>query len=375
MGKLKKVKISNYFLVVPMIIIGVLAGILGGAIWNNYFSEAGYLLPNFGSIDFSGRGLSGSTLTIRNPNKVIIEQETKIQETLAAVDKSIVGIFPKKNIKDDSVFSSGNYYVLGQEAAQGLIITSDGWIMANMSGIEKGTNISGDYVVITSDQEIYEIDEVAVDKLTNLHFLHINAGNLPIRGFAGSEEIVPGKEILVAGWKEGGYFGYVVSLNHSSLIEFSDYNPVEISLSDNLSDLKESFVFDLNGNLAGIINASGQADHLDNFLPAIESLISSSEVKRLSLGIYFIDLENTAGFKHERGAIISKNANGIAIVAGSPAEKAGLKEGDVITAIEGITLDENNKLDNILSQYQSGDKLYFDYWRGIEKREAEVVLE
>ena len=72
--------------------------------------------------------------------------------------------------------------------------------------------------------------------------------------------------------------------------------------------------------------------------------------------------------------MIYRGSDGVAVVKGSPASLAGLKEGDIITAIAGIKLDKNNSLFDLIQQHIAGEKVSIEYWRAAEKKQLEVTL-
>src|SRR5439155_24340919 len=81
----------------------------------------------------------------------------------------------------------------------------------------------------------------------------------------------------------------------------------------------------------------------------------------------------------DHGAWISggQDANGQttpAIVAGGPADTAGLKDGDIIVGIEGVTIDSEHPLDDILSQYSPGKTVTLSVIRGSCTRPIQITL-
>jgi len=59
---------------------------------------------------------------------------------------------------------------------------------------------------------------------------------------------------------------------------------------------------------------------------------------------------------------------------GSPADEAGLEEGDVIIAVDGREVDKNHPLDQLIRRYEPGDRVEITYWRGDQEREVRVRL-
>jgi S1-C subfamily serine protease len=88
------------------------------------------------------------------------------------------------------------------------------------------------------------------------------------------------------------------------------------------------------------------------------------------------DYAYTYNLSVKRGAYIAPGAAGQpSIVPNSPADKAGIKEKDIITAINGINVDETNSLVSILGRYQVGDKVTLTIMREGKTEKIDVTLE
>ena len=83
---------------------------------------------------------------------------------------------------------------------------------------------------------------------------------------------------------------------------------------------------------------------------------------------------DAAGADWQKGAIIYKDQKGLAVQKNGPADKAGLKEGDVIISIDNINLDKNNDLAEMIQNYAAGDKIRLLIKRAGSEKEVEVVL-
>ncbi len=97
------------------------------------------------------------------------------------------------------------------------------------------------------------------------------------------------------------------------------------------------------------------------------------------LGVNYIDLSGLAGSLTEnnywqKGAIIYKDQRGLAVQKNSPAEKAGLREGDVIISVDNIALTKDNDLADVIQNYLAGDKLTLVYLRDGAENEVEITL-
>jgi len=375
--------------IVLAVVFGLAGGVVGELLARAYLLNSFYSFPFFGEIDFSNK--EGTNLVIRGAKKVIVEQDTKVNEIIDSVSSSLVGIFKKHppqskassieevtKIKKD--FNLANYYQLNQAVGQGFIITSDGWIITSYK-----TDKLTDYVVITNDGKIYDIDRVISDSLTSFYFLHVaQANDLPVRKFTLQNEIKNGRIVLAASWGGKSWLtrifdagSLIGSTGQVSLINSSDAFFSELGLTDDLpAEFRGSTLFNLAGEVVGLIDNQGRKVPINQLESAISSLLKNKEIKRASLGVNYIDLSRLLGeeAEHDKGAIIYKNAKGIAVVKKSVASLAGLKEGDIIISVEAVKIDKNNNLTDVIQQFIAGDKVNIVYLRDGEEKEVEVEL-
>jgi S1-C subfamily serine protease len=78
------------------------------------------------------------------------------------------------------------------------------------------------------------------------------------------------------------------------------------------------------------------------------------------LGVRYVSLTDDISYQYnlnvKRGAYLAPSGEA-SVVAGSPADKAGLQEKDIITKIDGVAIDENNSLTSVLGRHSVGDKV------------------
>ncbi len=378
-------------IIILAVIFGLASGIVGGLLSRTYFLGNIYHLPFFGEIVFPNGDYNSGSLIISGAKKVVVEQNTKITETINSVSSSLVGIFVKQKYEEDSSrnseFDLYNYYRLNQELGQGLIITSDGWIITNVF-IENANpkKVFADYVIITKDKKIYNIDNFAQDPISSFSFIHAEkAKDFPVRQFSEKSEIKNGQLVVVINWQSKSYLTSIVGEKDktSSLIKFSDTFSKELILRDDLSqDYKGSPIFDLAGNIVGLVDEPDKIEPISHFQSAINSLFKNKTVNRPSLGVYYINFFDLVAAnvvdqeieKQEKGTIIYKSSDGMAVLKDSAAEKAGLKEGDIIISVDNIEIDQYNDLADIIQNYLAGDKVQVIYLRNNKEEEVEVEL-
>ena len=387
--KQKNIRNRIILIIVLATTFGMASGIVGGLIARSYLSN--YNIPLFGEISFSNGDYGGANLIIRDAKKVIVEQDTKVIETINSVSNSMVGIFKKQDQalatgKDAEKFNLDNYYEADQEIGQGLVISSDGWIMTDFFQEQASKqDILADYVVITKDKKIYDIDKIVSDSLTPFYFIHIKAMELPVRKFVPINEVSNGQLVLAVNWDGYSWLSRISNKQDKgeSIINFSDVFSSKFSLMENIpEEFKKSVLFNLAGDVIGLIDSKGEIEPIYHFTSAIESLFKHKEIRRAGLGVNYINLSDlvkisTDGLPQngdDKGAIIYKDNKGIAVVKGSPADSAGLTEGDIIISIGNIEINKDNDLNEVIQSYLAGDKIDIVYLRNGKREEVEVVL-
>jgi len=142
----------------------------------------------------------------------------------------------------------------------------------------------------------------------------------------------------------------------------------------------------VNGEVIGINVAMAEAQSIGFSIPIndIKGLIASVEkdgkLERPYLGIRYVTLTDDYAYMYnlsvKRGAYISPGSSGQpSIIAGSPADKAGLKEKDVITEVNGTKIDENNSLVSLLGRFTVGTKVTLTVNRNGKDQKIDVTLE
>ncbi|MDD5290825.1 MAG: PDZ domain-containing protein [Patescibacteria group bacterium] len=380
-SKIKKILEKNrvVILLIFVLIISLLAGVAGDLISRVYMFEDAYNIPFFGNISFSDNNYRGANLVIQGAKKVVVEQNIKVAEIINSINGNLAGVFKKIKTADSGLnFNPDSYYKLDQAAGLGLIITSDGWIITD--ALPKNLSyesISGGYVVIDKDKQIYKIDQVIKDTLTPFSFIHVEgAKDFPVQQFAESKA-ENGQLVIAASWSGDSYLTSVIGSREKSLVRSSDNFSDELIIADvSAQGLKEAVLFDLTGRIIGFLDSEGEASPISHFQSAIKSLLKDRSIKRPSFGVNYLDLSLLAkeNNKYKNGALIYKNASGVSLIKNGPAEKAGLKEGDIIIQIDNTEINGNNNLANIIQSYSAGDKINVDYLRAGEKLEAQVEL-
>lgn len=394
-------KTNSKILVIVILstIFGLSSGVVGAIFARSYIVGTEFNIPLFGDIDYRGNNYGNSNLIISNPKNVIIEQNEKVVETANSVKSSIVGIYLKKEksttaanekVIDKSKFNINDYYQLNSEIGQGFIVTSDGWILSsfipkeiisnkNLTN-EKLSELFSKYLIISQDKKIYQVDNILYDEDTNYAFWHTPVNDLPVRGFVSEGEVKNGQLVMAVNWEESIWLTTVLSRQKSKeLVQSSDVCLSSINLSQSPTDeFKNSFLFSLNGNLISMIDSNGEMDLVSNFSSAIASILRDKKITRATLGVNYAELSDLVkienNFNINKGAIILKNVKGVAVEKDSPAELVGLAEGDIIVVANGVEINKDNRLCDIISRKLPGENLLIEYLRNNEKKTVDIKL-
>lgn len=377
----KKLENNKILILILAVIFGLLAGVVGELVARVYMFDDVYNMPFFGNISFSDNDYKGANLVIQGARKVVVEQNVKIAETINSVKGNLVGVFKKIKTAEgvaDAKFNLDSYYKLNQALGFGLIITSDGWIITE--ALPKNLNyenIINSYVVISGDKQIYKIDGIIKDTITPFSFVQVEGvRDFPVLPFA-EEGIANGQMVIAATWSGDSYLTSVIGRKEEDLLKSSDDFSDELILADSFDKgLKEAVVVNLTGGIVGLIGSDGKVEPINHFQSAIQSLLKNKDIKRPRLGVNYLDLSllTKENNKYKKGALIYKGSDGISVIKNSPADLAGLKEGDIIIGVDNTEINENNNLTNVIQNYLGGDKINIVYLRAGERKEIEVEL-
>ena len=232
----------------------------------------------------------------------------------------------------------------------GFILTNDGYIMTNNHVISNADEI----MVTLSDQTELSAKLVGSDKRSDLALLKVDASNLPTVKIGTSDDLKLGEWVLAI----GSPFGFdhtvtagIVSGKKRNLPNESYVPYIQTDVAINPGN-SGGPLFNLDGDVVGvnaqIYTRSGGFMGVSFAIPAetlssvYKQLKNDGKVKRGWLGVYIQevdkDLAVSFGLDKPRGAVVAK------ILDKSPAQKSGLKQGDVILAFNNIDINKSKDL-------------------------------
>jgi len=261
----------------------------------------------------------------------------------------------------------------------GVIISPDGYIVTNNHVIEGAVDIR----VTMSNREVLSAKLVGADPLTDLAVIKVDGTNLPSVPWGNSAELHPGQTVLAFGNPYGYRFtvtrGIISALNRPNPDASDRRKPGEFIQTDAAINPGNSggALVDARGELIGIntflISSSGSFAGMGFAIPAqivqptVETLIRDGKITHAFIGVQISDVtpDNAKFFdmKKAEGAVISE------VQPDAPGAKAGLRTGDVITALDGKPVTDAGQLQMLVGQKRPGDTIHLEVVR-IARRPA-----
>ena len=275
--------------------------------------------------------------------------------------------------------SNGSSVVQGM--GSGFIVAPEGYVVTNHHVVENASEIA----VTMNDGTRYDAELVGSDPKTDLAVLKVDADEpLPYARFGDSDATRVGDWVIAIGnpfGLGGSATTGIISARGRDIQSgpFDDFLQIDAPINRGNSG---GPLFDLSGQVIGI-NAAiyspnggnvgiGFAIPSDLASPIIDQLRTSGRVERGWLGVTIQqvndELADGLGFEGEAGVLVAS------VVPGSPAERAGLKPGDVITAVEGAELSHIKELTRHVAATKPEEELAFDVWRNGEEMTLDVAV-
>lgn len=280
----------------------------------------------------------------------------------------------------------------------GFIVHPNGLILTNKHVV---FDQQAEYSVVLNDGSEHTAQVLSRDPVNDIAVLKIDAKDLPHLELSSSRDIQLGQTVIAIG-NALGLFSNSVSKGIVSGLARS----ISASLGGSPDALTETLrgviqtdvainqgnsggpLVDLDGRVVGINTAVifgaqniGFAIPIDWAKSDLQDIMEHGRIMKPYLGLMYLMLTPAIAkhydLKADHGAIVIRDhrPGAVAVLADSPAHKAGLKEHDIITKVEGTELDEKSDLMDLLQQHKVGDTVTLTYLRDGKEGECQVTLE
>ena len=265
----------------------------------------------------------------------------------------------------------------------GVVVSADGTILTNYHVIEGADKIK----VEMNDKRTFDAKVVGSDQPSDLAVLKIEATNLPYLSLGNSDQVRVGDIVLAI----GNPLGIGQTVTHGIISakgrrtglsdgSFEDFLQTDAPINRGNSG---GALVNLNGELIGInsqiLSTSGGSIGIGFAIPSnmakpvMEQILKDGKVRRGQLGVIVQniteDLAKSLNLNETRGVLVSD------VRKGSAADKAGIKRGDVITAINGDKIDDSNILRNKVAATQPGNQISVTVSRDGKEQELKATLD
>jgi serine protease Do len=338
-------------------------------------------------------GLGGGYLALRYLPQGLLpaERQVVLQENSAVIDviektsPSVVSISARTNRVN--IFGLRS---IETGAGTGIILSEDGLILTNKHVVPENSTFS----VFTADGKEHEARVVARDPLNDIAFLRIDARGLKPAEIGDSSSIEVGQKVVAIGnalgrFKNTATEGIVSGLGRPITAGSEEgtedlVNLIQTDAAINPGNSGGPLV-NLSGQVIGVNTAiAGNAQNIGFAIPinevkvAIDSVKAEGRIIRPYLGVRYVPLTKefaTANnLKVSEGAYIS-TGDEPGVIPGGPADKAGLREGDIITHVAGTKVDDKNSLGALIGRHKVGDRVELTIKRGDGETKITVTLE
>jgi len=270
-------------------------------------------------------------------------------------------------------------------AGSGVIISEDGYIVTNNHVIEGADQIE----VTLENNQTFKAKLVGSDPATDVALIKIDAQNLPLLKFGDSDALRLGEWVLAIGNPynlRSTVTAGIVSAKARSMPSMDGEFKIEAFIQTDAavnSGNSGGALINTKGELVGINTAiaskTGAFTGYSFAVPTtivkkiVEDILDFGSVQRAMLGISMQNIDGNLakerGLKDTRGVFIAE------VVKGGAAEKAGIRNNDVLISINGVRVNSSPAVQEQISRYRPKDKITVEILRDNKQKEVSVVLE
>lgn len=365
-------KKSSWLRTLALVLAAAVLGAFGGV----GLLKSG-LLPSSLQLESADSGSDSKTVDIKLSNDSTAENAVAKKAV-----PSIVGITTEVQAATQNPFMYG-IPKYAEAVGSGVIVSSDGLILTNSHVVDNGK--AKNIKVLLSNKEEVEGKLLWNDPTLDLAVLKVDKKNLKAIEFGDSDKVQVGDKAIAIGNPLGLDLqstltsGYVSGLDRS--ITLQDGNVMDGLIQTDAainSGNSGGALLNAKGQLVGINTAKPQsADGIGFAIPIstakkiVDKVAKDGTFEPIYLGItgYNVQIAKQLGMEDlptKTGVIVHD------VVAGSPAAKAGVSSGDVITALDGKEIDSMNSLKTALINYSIGQKAKLSYYHNGKAVEKEI---
>lgn len=354
----------------------------------NKYTQAAVLVALCGAVGFGGGYLgananeysasNSATPTINEADQRTVRSESQLISAIAAkVSPSVVSVNVTSNAR------TGIRTYQQQSAGTGIILNTEGYVVTNRHVVPAGaTNVSVTLSDGTTLDKVSVVGRTGSNDSLDIAFLKINdteGTELTPASIGDSSKVQVGDKVVAIGNALGQFQNTVtdgILSGYGRDIQASGSDGGDPESLQNLFQTDAAInqgnsggpLLNIDGEVIGINTAVagegaqniGFAIPINDVKGLIESVLRDGKVVRPYLGVRYVPLTDDYAEQNNlpanRGAyILPAEGNAAGVLSGSPADKAGLREKDIITKVGGQAIDDRNSLTSLIGQRAVGD--------------------
>jgi serine protease Do len=252
----------------------------------------------------------------------------------------------------------------------GFIVSADGYILTNAHVVADADEVT----VRMTDRREYTAKVIGLDRRSDVAVLKIDGKNLPVVRMGDPSKLRAGEWVLAIGSPfsfENSVTAGIVSATGRSMPGEDGLVPfIQTDVAVNPGN-SGGPLFNLNGEVVGInsqiYSRSGGYMGISFAIPidvannVRTQLVSTGKVTRGRIGVQIQEVNaqfaDAFGLDRPRGALVGQ------VIEGGPAERAGIKTGDVILSVDGKTVERSTQLPSVISSIKPGNDAKIEVWR------------
>lgn len=331
----------------------------------------------------------------------IISEESVVIDVVKNTGPSVITVVEEVKPIQTQTFNFGPFQVYGLPQAQdqtlksqnigsGFVISSDGLIATNKHVV---SDIGAKYQIVTNNDKKYTVEKIYKDPLNDIALLKVNPLEnkdeklIPVK-LGNSKNLKVGQFVIAIGTALGEFRNTVTTGVISGLgrgitagSEFQGFierldNVIQTDAAINPGNSGGPLV-DSSGQVIGINTAISQSGQNINFaLPisilneSLDNFNKTGKFQRPYLGVSYKMISKETALLNGvvKGAYIQ------GVVKDSPAEKAGVLQGDIVIKFDGKIVDETNELSKLIGVKKINDNVLIVVWRDGKEKELKVTL-
>lgn len=390
-------------LIILPLAIGLIGGILGSQVPDLLYGKGVSLFGNN----------QGKAMPDAEKVREVIQEDEAVIGLVERSTPGVVSIVISKEVAPAAQNPFGNFFfpfgapqqapaqpqTEGQKqkvgSGSGFFVSADGLVVTNK---HVASDESADYTVVVSGGEEYPAKVLARDPNNDIAILKVEGSNFPVLPLGDSDAIRVGQTAIAIG-NPLGEFANSVSRGIISGVKRDVTAGSGYGQEEKLSNILQTDaainpgnsggpLFNISGEVIGVNVAVAQgAENIGFALPInqvkriVDQVRETGKISTPYIGVRYIllndQVQKESDLPFNYGALVlrGQTLTDFAVIPGSPADKAGIVENDIILEVNGQKIDEEHALADLVNQYVVGDEVALKVWSKGDTKDIKVKLE